>query len=117
MVRFYVIGCIIDTRNLNNLFVFSTKCFLNNIDFLILADLRFNHPPNIRQPHSFRNNSSSSRSQTGSLTNSGPLNYCTIRRPATGNLNMNQQKRGVQFADQQDSRSNGQEEMVTHLFS
>ena len=82
---------------------------------LISADHRFNHPPNIRQPHSFRNSSSNSRSQTGSLPNSGPLNYCTIRRPTTGNLNMNQQKRGVQFADQQDSSSNGQEEMVTNL--
>ena len=82
---------------------------------LISADHRFDHPPNIRQPHSFRNSSSNSRSQTGSLPNSGPLNYCTIRRPTTGNLNMNQQKRGVQFADQQDSSSNGQEEMVTNL--
>ena len=94
-----------------------TKCILKQYWFLIPADHRFNHPPNIRQPHSFRNSSISSRSQTGSLQNSGPLNYCTIRRPTTGNLNMNQQKRGVQFADQQDSRSNGQEEMVTHLFS
>ena len=29
---------------------------------------------------------------------------------------MNQQKRAVQFADQHDSRTNGQEEMVMHLF-
>ena len=78
------------------------------------AENRLNHPPNIRHPISFRN-SSTSRSQTGSLPNSGPLNYCTIRRP-TGNLNMNQQKRAVQFADQHDSRTNGQEEMVMHLF-
>ena len=92
-----------------------TKIASTNI-LSISAEHRFNHPPNIRQPHSFRNSSSNSRSQTGSLPNSGPLNYCTIRRPTTGNLNMNQQKRGVQFADQQDSRSNGQEEMVMHLF-
>ena len=81
---------------------------------LFSADNRHNHPPNIRNPISFRN-STTSRSQAGSLPNSAPLNYCTIRRP-TGNLNMNQQKRAVQFADQHDSRTNGQEEMVMPCF-
>ena len=61
------------------------------------AEGRYNLPPNLRQPRT--------------MPNTGPLNYCTIRRP-TGNLNTNSQKRAVQFADQHSNRSNGQQEMV-----
>lgn len=65
--------------------------------YLCSADGRYNLPPNLRQPRT--------------MPNTGPLNYCTIRRP-TGNLNTNSQKRAVQFADQHSNRSNGQQEMV-----
>ena len=81
---------------------------------LLSADGRYNQLPNIRQPVSF-GNSSSSRSSAGSLSNTGPLNYCTIRRP-TGSSNMNQQRRAVQFADQHENRTGGQDEGVKNLF-
>ena len=69
--------------------------------YLCSADGRYNLPPNLRQPRT--------------MPNTGPLNYCTIRRP-TGNLNTNSQKRAVQFADQHGNRSNGQQEMVRNQF-
>ena len=78
--------------------------------YSISAESHYNHLSSVRQPGSFRNNSSS-RSSSAALADAGPLNYCTIRRP-TGNSNTNQQRRAVQFADQQESRSGGQEDTV-----
>ena len=82
---------------------------------ILSAEGRYNQLSNLRQGVSFGNSSSVRTSASGSLSNTGPLNYCTIRRP-TGNSNMNQQRRAVQFADQHESRSVGQDAVVNNIF-